>query len=68
MEAEDPLINISPQCNTLSMHYLHEQIQDTLEQDLIIAHKFSLETQHSTYQDATPEGVVQSSIGSCYES
>ncbi len=69
MEAEDPLVNIPPQCNTLSMHYPHEQIQDTLEQDLIILHKFSLESQQSTYQDATPqEGVVQSSIGNCYES
>ncbi|KAH9540584.1 hypothetical protein CY35_14G012500 [Sphagnum magellanicum] len=64
MEAEDPLVNIPPQCNTLSMHYPHEQIQDTLEQDLIISHKFSLESQHSTYQDATPqEQVVQFSIG-----
>jgi hypothetical protein len=69
MEAEDPLVNIPPQCNTLSMHYPHEQIQDTLEQDLIILHKFSLESQHSTYQDATPEEqVVQSSIGNCVES
>jgi hypothetical protein len=69
MEAEDPLVNIPPQCNTLSMHYPHEQIQDTLEQDLIIAQKFSLESQHSTYQDATPEEqVVQSSIGNCDES
>jgi hypothetical protein len=69
MEAEDPLVNIPPQCNTLSMHYPHEQIQDTLEQDLMISHKFSLESLHSTYQDATPEEqVVQSSIGNCYES
>jgi hypothetical protein len=69
MEAEDPLVNIPPQCNTSSMHYPHEQIQDTLEQDLIISHKFSLESQRSTYQDATPEEqVVQSSIGNCYES
>jgi hypothetical protein len=69
MEAEDPLVNIPPQCNTLSMHYPHEQIQHTLEQDLIIAQKFSLESQHSTYQDATPEEqVVQSSIGNCDES
>ncbi|CAN5958715.1 unnamed protein product [Sphagnum jensenii] len=63
MEAEDPLVNIPPQCNTLSMHYPHEQRQGTLEQDLIISHKFSLESQHLTYQDATPEEqVVQSSI------
>ncbi|KAH9540572.1 hypothetical protein CY35_14G012200 [Sphagnum magellanicum] len=63
MEAEDPLVNIPPQRNTLSMHYPHEQIQDTLEQDLIISHKFCLESPHSTYQDATPEEqVVQSSI------
>ncbi|KAH9540591.1 hypothetical protein CY35_14G012800 [Sphagnum magellanicum] len=63
MEAEDPLVNIPPQCNTLSMHDPNEQIQDTSEQDLIIWHKFSLESQHSTYQDATPEEqVVQSSI------
>ncbi len=69
LEAEDPLVNIPPQCNTLSMHDPHEQIQDTLEQDLIISHKFSLESQHSTYQDATPEEqVVQSSIGNSYES
>jgi len=69
MEAEDPLINIPPQCNTLSMQYPHEQIQDTWEQDLIISHKFSLESQHSTYQDATPEEqVVQSPIGNCVES
>ncbi|CAK9203222.1 unnamed protein product [Sphagnum troendelagicum] len=63
MEVEDPLVNIPPQCNTLSMHYTHEQIQDTLEQDLIILHKFSHESQHLTYQDATPEEqVIQSSI------
>ncbi|CAK9203209.1 unnamed protein product [Sphagnum troendelagicum] len=63
MELEHPLVNIPPQCNTLSMHYPHEQIQDTLEQDLIISHKFSHESQHLTYQDATPEEqVVQSSI------
>jgi len=69
MEAEDPLVNIRPQCNTLSMHYPHEQIQDTLEQDLKISHKFSLESQHLTYQDATPEEqVVQSPIGNCVES
>jgi hypothetical protein len=69
MEAEDPLVNIPPQCNTLSMQYPHEQIQDTWEQDLIILHKFSLESQHSTYQDATPEEqVVQSPIGNCVES
>ncbi len=69
MEAEDPLVNIPPQCNTLSMHYPHEQIQDTSEQDLIISHKFSLESQHFTYQDATPEEqVVQSPIGNCVES
>jgi hypothetical protein len=69
METEDPLVNIPPQCNTLSMHYPHEQIQHTLEQDLIITQKFSLESQHSTYQDATPEEqVVQSSIGNCDES
>jgi hypothetical protein len=64
MEAEDCLVNIPPQCNTFSIHYPHEQIQDTLEQDLIISHKFPLESQPSTYQDATPEEqVVQSSIG-----
>jgi hypothetical protein len=58
-----------PQCNTLSIYYPHEQIEDTLEQDLIISHKFSLESQHSTYQDATSEEqVVQSPIGNCYES
>jgi hypothetical protein len=69
MEAEDPLVNIPPQCNTLCMHYPYEQIQDTLEQDLIISHKFSLESQDSTYQDATPEEqVVQSPIGNCVES
>ncbi len=69
VEAEDPLVNIPRQCNTLPMHYPHEQIQDTLEQDLIISHKFSHESQHLTYQDATPEEqVVQSSIGNCYES
>jgi len=69
MEAEDPLVNIPPQCNTLSMHYPPEQIQDTLEQDLIISHKFSLESWHSNYPDATPEEqVVQSSIGNCVES
>ncbi len=69
MEAEDPLVNIPPQCNALSMHYPHEQIPDTLEKNLIISHKFSLESQHSTYQDATPEEqVVQSSIGNSYES
>jgi hypothetical protein len=69
MEAEDPLVNIPPQCNALSMHYPHEQKQDTLEQDLIISHKFSLESQHLTYQDATPEEqVVRSSIGNCVES
>jgi hypothetical protein len=69
MEAEDPLVNIPPQCNTLYMHYPHEQIQDTAEQDLIISHKFSLESQDSTYQDATPEEqVVQSPKGNCYES
>jgi hypothetical protein len=69
MELEHPLVNIPPQCNTLSMHYPHEQIQDTLEQDLIILHKFSLESQDSTYQDATPEErVVQSAIGNCVES
>ncbi|CAM6058532.1 unnamed protein product [Sphagnum tenellum] len=63
MEAEGPLVNIPPQCNTLSMHYPHELIQDTSEQDLIIWHKFSLESQHLTYQDATPEEqVVQSPI------
>jgi hypothetical protein len=28
MEAEDPLVNNPPQCNTLSMHYSHEQMQD----------------------------------------
>jgi hypothetical protein len=28
MEAEDPLVNNPPQCNTLSMHYPHEQMQD----------------------------------------
>jgi hypothetical protein len=69
VEAEDPLVNIPRQCNTLPMHYPHEQIQDTLEQDLIILHKFSLESQDSTYQDATPEErVVQSPIGNCVES
>jgi hypothetical protein len=69
MEVEDPLVNIPPQCNSLYMHCPHEQIQDTLEQDLIISHEFSLESQHSTYQDATPEEqVVQSSIGNCDES
>ncbi|KAH8940983.1 hypothetical protein BDL97_14G013500 [Sphagnum fallax] len=62
-EAEDPLVNIPRQCNTLPMHYPHEQIQGTLEQDLIISHKFSLESQDLTYQDATPEEqVVQSPI------
>jgi len=69
MEAEDPLVNNPPQCNTLSMHYPHEEMQDTLEQDLIISHKFSLESQDWTYQDATPEEqVVQSPIGNCVES
>jgi hypothetical protein len=69
VEAEDPLVNIPRQCNTLPMHYPHEQIQDTLEQDLIILHKFSLESQDSTYQDATPEERVdQSPIGNCVES
>ncbi|KAH8940993.1 hypothetical protein BDL97_14G013800 [Sphagnum fallax] len=63
MEAEDPLVNIPPQCNTLSVHYPHEQIRETFEQDLVILQKFSLERQHSTYQDATPEEqVVQSPI------
>jgi hypothetical protein len=65
MEVEDPLVNIPPQCNTSSRHYPpHEQIQDTLEQDLIVSHKFSLESHHLTYQDATLEEqqVVQSSI------
>ncbi|CAK9203224.1 unnamed protein product [Sphagnum troendelagicum] len=63
MEAEDPIVNITPQCNILYMHYPHEQIQDTSEQDLIILYKFSLESQDSTYQDATPEEqVVQSPI------
>jgi hypothetical protein len=28
MEGEDPLVNNPPQCNTLSMHYSHEQMQD----------------------------------------
>jgi len=28
MEAEDPLVNNPPQCNTLSMYYPHEQMQD----------------------------------------
>jgi len=64
MGAEAPLVNIPPQCNTLPMHYPLELIQDTSEQDLMIWHKFSLESQHLTYQDATPEEqVVQSPIG-----
>jgi hypothetical protein len=68
MEAEDPLVNTPPQCNTLPMHYPHEQIQDTSEQDLIIWHKISLERQHLTYQDATAEEqVVQSPTGNCVE-
>jgi len=60
VEAEDPLLNITPKIR----QFFEEG--NALAEGCVIWCKFSLESQHSTKQDATPEEqVVQSSIGNC---